>query len=136
MRLDDERLQDFFECLKARLAVGLVSSQLHCLPDRFITHCMLILSVAANLNEDLNVLALVAKQVDDILGFAIDGESTLDEVDSVIVRFLQQFGLWFPHGIDIIFGLLDSLCRERANRHQIDHVFFSLDKRPLHFLAC
>jgi hypothetical protein len=117
VRLDDERLQDFFECLKARLAVGLVSSQLNCLPERFITHRVLILSVAANLNEDLNVLALVAKQVDDILGFAIDGESTLDKVDSVIVRFLQQFGLWFPHGIDIIFGLLDSLCRERANRH-------------------
>jgi len=74
------------------------------------------------IDEDLNVLTLVAKQVDDRLGFAIDGESTLEKADSVNVRFLQkdglrQVGLWFPHGIDIIFGLLDSLCRERANRH-------------------
>jgi len=92
--------------------------------------------VGAKINEDLNVLRLFAKQVDDRLGFAIDGESPLHEVDSVIVRFLQKDGLWFPHSIDIIFGLLDSLCRERADRHQIDHVFFSLDKRPLHFLAC
>jgi hypothetical protein len=96
--------------------------------------------VGAKINKYLNVPTLVAKQVYERLRLAIDGESTLEEAHSVNVRFLQkdglrQFGLWFPHGIDIIFGLLDSLCRERANCHQSNHVLFSFEKDPAYFLA-
>jgi hypothetical protein len=88
-----DRLQDFIECLKANQAIGFVARQLYCLRERLIRH-LLAICVETQVDENPNVLAPFFQQVQDCLGFAVNGKLSLVEVYLMFVIALLLMALF------------------------------------------